>query len=66
MTDEIRQQVRDEMSHQQVTQKALAERTGINLQYVWDMLNGKSSNMPRRWGQVLDALGLELVVRRKP
>lgn len=48
-----------------ITQEALAQKMGVDRIYINRMLNNNTSKIPLRWGQVLNILGLELVIRRK-
>ena len=44
-----------------VTQTALAERMGIERTNLVRIVNGHIGTVPKRWQQLLDELGLELV-----
>ncbi|WP_264775622.1 helix-turn-helix domain-containing protein [Deinococcus aetherius] len=65
MTDQVREQVLEEMQRKGINRQQLAEMIDMNPQYLWDMLAGKRSNIPQRWQDILDALGLEIVVQPK-
>lgn len=65
MNDAIRETIKDHMHHERITQRELAGMAGMNTQYVWDVLNGKSGNTPKSWVQILDTLGFELMVKPK-
>lgn len=68
MTDvnqDVCRQVKAVMKEDGVTQEAVAGQMGVDRIYINRMLNNSTSKIPMRWGQLLDLLGLELVVRRK-
>lgn len=68
MTDvnqDVCRQVKAVMKEDGVTQEALAAQMGVDRIYINRMLNNNTSKIPLRWGQILDLLGLELVIRRK-
>lgn len=65
MTDRFREEVLAEMERRHISQRQLAEMAHMSPQYLWDMLSGRRSNLPARWQDVLDALDLEVVVRRR-
>ena len=48
-----------------MTQEALAAQMGVDRIYINRMLNNNISKIPLRWNQVLNILGLELVIQRK-
>lgn len=63
MTDEVRAKVRGRLEELGISQRQLAQRLGRHPQYIWDVLNGKSGNIPKSWRDILAAVGLELTVR---
>lgn len=65
MTEKIRQQIRDVMTEQEMTTYRLAQMTGIDQPNVTRLLKGRSGKIPESWQKVLDALGLELIVKQK-
>lgn len=65
VNQQVREQVKAIMKDRGVTQQAAADQLGISRIYVNQMLNGTTSQMPGRWVELLDLLGLELVVRQK-
>ncbi|MDZ7799994.1 MAG: helix-turn-helix transcriptional regulator [Trueperaceae bacterium] len=65
MTLQIREEIRVAMVRQRLTQTELAKRVGLSRQHLNHLLTGHRGNLPDGWGKVLDALGLELVVRPK-
>jgi hypothetical protein len=65
MTDAIRTVVKGELEQQKKSQRQLAIDLDMAPQYLGEMLNAQTSNVPKRWQQVFDALGLALVVQPK-
>ncbi|WP_268243881.1 helix-turn-helix domain-containing protein [Deinococcus sedimenti] len=53
------------MKEDGMTQEAVAQQMNVDRVYINRMLNNGTSKIPMRWGQLLDLLGLELVIRRK-
>lgn len=65
MNKEVVRQVKALMKEDGITQDVLAERMRVERIYVNRMLTASTSLMPKRWAQLLDVLGLEVVIRRK-
>jgi hypothetical protein len=65
MTDAIRAVIKGELERLNKSQRQLAIDLDMAPQYLGEMLNAQTSNVPKRWQQVFDALGLELVVQPK-
>lgn len=65
MNREVVKQVKALMKEDGITQDVLAERMRVERIYVNRMLTASTSLMPKRWAQLLDVLGLEVVIRRK-
>jgi transcriptional regulator with XRE-family HTH domain len=65
MDDSIRSAFRDILRQRRVSQAELAEMSGLRPDYVSKVLRGESGNMPDSWKQMLNAMGLELVVQPK-
>lgn len=65
MNQDVRQAVKAVMKQKGLTQEQVADSLGVNRVYINRMLSGGTSNMPGRWGQLLDHLGLELTVKEK-
>lgn len=63
MTDEVRAKAKARLAEKGLSQRQLAERLGRHPQYVWDVLSGKSGNIPKSWRDILEELGLVLTVR---
>ncbi|MFC4637019.1 helix-turn-helix domain-containing protein [Deinococcus hohokamensis] len=62
----IRDAVKDAMKQEpRVTQAALAERLGTSQPAVAALVNGSRGQIPQSLINLLDALGLEIVVQRK-
>lgn len=61
MNDKIVQTVKAKMRNDGVTQEALAKRLGMERTNLVRLVNGHVGSIPRRWQEVLDELGLELV-----
>jgi len=61
----LRDQVREALFKQRLTQAQLAEKTGIHRVHINKMLNGQSGKFPNAWERVLEALGLEVQVKPK-
>jgi predicted XRE-type DNA-binding protein len=61
----VRDEVKQALFKQGVTQVKLAESLGISRTHLNDMLNSKSSIIPARLEQLLDELGLELYVGKR-
>ncbi len=53
--------VKAKMKEDGVTQDALAKQLGMERTNLVRLVNGHVGSIPRRWQEVLDALGLELV-----
>jgi transcriptional regulator with XRE-family HTH domain len=64
VTDELRQQLRQLLADQGLSQAALAAMIGTDRHTVNRALAG-NGNVPVIWQRMLDALGLELVLRPK-
>ncbi|GGL16021.1 helix-turn-helix domain-containing protein [Deinococcus radiotolerans] len=65
MNKEVVRQVKAMMKEDGITQDVLAERMQVERIYVNRMLTASTSLMPKRWRQLLDVLGLEVVIQRK-
>jgi transcriptional regulator with XRE-family HTH domain len=65
LNERISKQLKLEMKKQGVTQVALAERMGLKLASVNQVVNGKRSGVAKPLEAILDALDLELVVKPK-
>jgi predicted transcriptional regulator len=65
MTDEIRQKVRDAMREQGLSTYKLADKVGTSQPNIARILTGRSGSIPALWEKTLDALGLELVAKKK-
>ena len=61
MNDKIVQTVKTKMKEDGVTQEALAKRLGMERTNLVRLVNGHVGSVPRRWQEVLDELGLELI-----
>ena len=61
MNPKIVETVKAKMQADGVTQTALAERMGIERTNLVRIVNGHIGTVPKRWQQLLDELGLELV-----
>lgn len=64
MTDELRAQLRQVLTEHGLTQAALAAAIGTDRHTVNRALNSNGT-VPPIWQKMLDALGLELVLRLK-
>lgn len=65
MNRDVVKQVKQLMREDGITQDVLAERMRVERIYVNRMLTNNTSKMPRRWQQLLDELGYEVVIQRK-
>lgn len=65
MNERIREAVRIELARRRSNQTRLAHKVGVTPQYISDIMNGKSGNVPTVWGRIFDELGLELTVKPK-
>jgi predicted XRE-type DNA-binding protein len=65
VNDRIRSDVKELLKQRGLTQQQLADMTGIERPNINAMLSGKVGKMPDRWEKLLDALGLEVVIRPK-
>ena len=61
MNDKIVETVKAKMKHDGITQEALANRLGMARTNLVRLVNGHVGSVPKRWQDVLDELGLELV-----
>lgn len=61
MNEKIVRTVKAKMKAEGVTQDALAKQLGMERTNLVRLVNGHVGSIPRRWQEVLDALGLELV-----
>ena len=61
MNPKIIDAVKTKMQADGITQTALAERMGIERTNLVRIVNGHIGTVPKRWQQLLDELGLELV-----
>lgn len=57
---QLRQQMREEMRRQGLTQAELARRLGVQPPTVAQVVNGRRGHIPRSLVQILDELGLTL------
>ena len=62
MNDRIREAVRVELAKRRSNQARLADEVGVSRQYVNDIMNGRSGNVPAVWSRIFETLGLELTV----
>ena len=68
MTDtdmQIRRAIRHRMVDLELSQAQLAERMGLSRQNVYHVLRGERGKLPKSLLEMLEALGLELVVAEK-
>lgn len=65
MTEQIAQAVRRCIEKKEMTLSDYAKEMGMQRQYLNDLLALRKGNMPSSWQEILDDLGLELVVRVK-
>ncbi len=61
VNEKIVKTVKAKMKEDGVTQEALANRLGMKRTNLVRMVNGHIGSVPRRWQEVLDELGLELI-----
>ena len=61
MNDKIVETVKAKMKDDGITQEALANRLGMARTNLVRLVNGHVGSVPKRWQDVLDALGLELI-----
>jgi hypothetical protein len=61
MTEKIRQAVKAKMEADGISQVKLAQLLDMQRPNLVRLINGPEHGMPRRWQEVLDALGLELI-----
>jgi transcriptional regulator with XRE-family HTH domain len=61
MNEKIVQTVKAKMKQDGISQQALADRLGMQRTNLVKIVNGHVSGVPRRWQEVLDELGLELI-----
>jgi DNA-binding phage protein len=64
MTDEIRARVKQEIEKRHLMPTVLAEEVGVSYPHLYRMLQGESGSR-ESWLKLLDAVGLELTVRKK-
>lgn len=65
MNERIREAVRIELAKRRASQAQLADEVGVSRQYISDLMNGKSGNVPAVWSRIFDELDLELAVTPK-
>jgi len=65
VNQDIRTAVKAAIKTKGMTQEDVAGELGVNRVYINRMLSGDTSQMPGRWSQLLDLLGLELTVKPK-
>ena len=61
-----RRAVREAMAERNLTHQDVADLLGVSRSRVGHLLSGARGRIPESVTELLDALGLELVVRRKP
>lgn len=61
MNDKIVETVKAKMKNDGITQEALANRLGMARTNLVRLVNGHVGSVPKRWQDVLNELGLELV-----
>ncbi len=61
MNDKIVETVKAKMKSDGITQEALANRLGMARTNLVRLVNGHVGSVPKRWQDVLNELGLELV-----
>jgi transcriptional regulator with XRE-family HTH domain len=61
MNEKIVQTVKAKMKADGISQQALANRLGMERTNLVRLVNGHVGSVPRRWQEVLDELGLELI-----
>lgn len=65
MNERIREAVRIELARRRSNQAHLADQVGVSRQYISDLMNSKSGNVPAVWSRIFDELDLELTVTPK-
>lgn len=65
VNETIRQQIKDELKTERLTQKELAMKSGVREDYVSKVLRGERVSTPQEFQSILEALSLELIVRPK-
>ena len=65
MNRTVRTQVKEAIRKRGLTQSEMAERLGVERQYISLMLTGKRGGVPDKWQELLDELGLELTLQPK-
>ncbi len=65
MTDKIRKLTGEAIKHKKLSRSDIAERSGLRADHIDKLLNGRRVGTAETWTQLLDALGLELVVKPK-
>ena len=61
MNEKIQQAVKAKMDTDGISQSALARQLGMERANLVRLTNGRAGDIPRRWQEILDALGLELI-----
>ncbi len=61
MNTKVAGAVKSKMKADGLSQQALADRLGMKRTNLVRMLGGHVGSVPRRWQEVLDELGLELI-----
>jgi transcriptional regulator with XRE-family HTH domain len=62
MNERIREAVRIELARRRMTKSALARKVGKTPQYLSQIMNGQSGDVPDVWQNIFDELELDLVV----
>jgi len=63
MNEAVQNAVREAMKRKGLTRQKMAEDLEIAPTNLSNILNGKTSDMPKRWREILDYLGLELTAQ---
>jgi transcriptional regulator with XRE-family HTH domain len=65
MNEAIRQQIKSVLAGKGLTQKELAQRSGVREDYISKMLRGERVKTPKEFSAILEVLGLELCVKQR-
>jgi transcriptional regulator with XRE-family HTH domain len=65
MTDEVRNQIKQHLQREGITQAELAQQSGVRQDYVSKLLRGERGTIPKEWQKIVEALGYELTLKRK-
>ena len=60
MTDEIRNKIKKILIDRNLSQTEAAREAGISRQYLNNMLNGQSGDLPDSWTKLFDVLGVKV------